>query len=145
MKNNLLIDSIQPFNNTFILRLALIVILLFHGLPGMFDGGISDFGNNYLSAKGFGALGIYVAWAIKISHVLAAICLLFNKYVKLASIVTIFILVMGIIMVHGQNGWFVVGEGRNGIEFNVLLIAAFIVCMFPNGLKKATTNDLQNP
>lgn len=133
MKNNPILNLIN--NRTFFLRLALIATLLFHSLGGMFDGGIFRFGNEYLSAKGFGSLGIYVAWAIKLSHVGAAFCLLIDKYVKLAGIITIFIWIMGIIMVHGQHGWFVVGENSNGIEFNVLLIAAILTCMFPKGLK----------
>ena len=31
---------------------------------------------------------------------------------------------MGIVLVHGPEGWFVVGMGRNGVEFSVLLLAA---------------------
>jgi putative oxidoreductase len=41
-------------------------------------------------------------------------------------VVTIFILAMGIILVHGKNGWFVIGGGSNGVEFNLVLIAGFI-------------------
>jgi putative oxidoreductase len=38
--------------------------------------------------------------------------------IKWASIVTIFVLIMGIILVHLEEGWYVVGGGRNGVEFN---------------------------
>jgi putative oxidoreductase len=124
------------FNSTFLLRLGVAIILLMHSIPGMFDGGINNFGKLYLDPIGFSPLGIPIAWAIKLSHVAAAICLLFEKYVKWASIITIFILVMGIIMVHFQEGWFVVGGGRNGVEFNFLLIIVLLTIMFPNGLRK---------
>jgi putative oxidoreductase len=107
-----------------------------HSVPGMFNNGINDFGELYLNPIGFAPLGLPVAWAIKLSHVAAAICLLFEKYVKWASIITIFILVMGIIMVHFREGWFVVGAGRNGVEFNFLMIIVLITIMFPNGLRK---------
>lgn len=50
--------------------------------------------------------------------------------------ITIFILVMGIILVHFKEGWFVVGGGRNGVEYNLLLIVVFVHIMFPNGLKQ---------
>lgn len=136
MKNNTIFKSIGVFNNTFLLRLAVIIILLIHGLGGMFNGGVNQFGNAYLNEMGFAPFGLYIAWAVKISHVVAACCILFQKYIKWASIITIFILVMGIIMVHGQHGWFVVGEGRNGIEFNFLLIFALLTFIFPKGLKK---------
>ena len=31
---------------------------------------------------------------------------------------------MGILLVHAPEGWFVVGAGRNGMEYSVLLIAS---------------------
>lgn len=120
--------------NTLILRIAVAVILLVHGMGGMFNNGVNDFGNHYLNEVGFAPFGLILAWLIKLSHVVVAICLLVNKYLKPAGIVTIFILVVGIFMVHLQEGWFVVGGGRNGVEFNFLLIAALIVIMFPNGI-----------
>lgn len=124
------------FNSTFLLRVGVAVILLMHSVPGIFNNGINDFGELYLNPIGFAPLGVPIAWAIKLSHVAAAICLLFEKYVKWASIITIFILLMGIIMVHFREGWFVVGAGRNGIEFNFLMIIVLITIMFPNGLRK---------
>lgn len=124
-------------NNTFLLRLSVAIILLFHSVPGMFNNGINDFGNLYLNQIGFAPVGLFLAWAIKLSHVVTAFCLLFEKFVKPVSIITILILIAGIFMVHLPNGWFVVGSGRNGIEFNILLIAVLITIIFPNGLKKS--------
>ena len=46
------------------------------------------------------------------------------------------IIALGIIMVHYQEGWFVVGGGRNGVEFNFILIFVLLTIMFPNGFKK---------
>src|SRR6187549_195493 len=109
-------------NNTFLLRAAVAIILLAHSIPGMFNNGINDFGNLYLNQIGFAPLGVALAWAIKLSHVVSAICLLVEKYVKWACLVTIAVLVGGIILVHFKEGWFVVGGGRNGVEFNFLLI-----------------------
>jgi len=122
--------------NTFLLRLAVAIILLMHSIPGMFNNGVNDFGRFYLNETGFAPLGIPLAWAIKLSHVVAAVCLLLNKYVKPAAIITILILITGIIMVHFKEGWFVVGGGRNGMEFNFLLIVVLLTLIFPNGLKK---------
>ena len=53
---------------------------------------------------------------------------------------TIFILVMGIVFVHFKEGWFVVGGGRNGVEYNLLLIVVLVYIMFPSGLKKSVLN-----
>ena len=33
-------------------------------------------------------------------------------------------LVAGIVMVHARAGWFVVGSGRNGVEYSVVLIVS---------------------
>jgi len=126
----------MKLNNTFLLRITVVAILLMHSIPGIFNNGINDFGNLYLNQVGFAPIGLVLAWAIKISHIVAAICFLFEKYVKWAGIVTIIILLVGIFMVHLQDGWFVVGGGRNGIEFNVLMIVVILTIMFPNGLKK---------
>ena len=121
--------------NVFLLRLAVSIILLMHSVPGIFNNGINEFGKFYLNEIGFSPLGVPIAWVIKLSHVLCAICLLLNKYVKPASIITILILIAGIIMVHFKEGWYVVGGGRNGIEFNFLLICVLLTIMFPSGFK----------
>ncbi|MBK8496277.1 MAG: DoxX family membrane protein [Chitinophagaceae bacterium] len=97
---------------------------------------LKDFGNFYLDEIGFSPVGVPLAWAIKLSHVLCALCLLFNKFTKPAAILTILILIAGIILVHFKEGWFVVGAGRNGIEFNFLLIVVLITILLPKGLKK---------
>ena len=108
-----------------ILRIPLIVILIMHSIPGILDGGVNIFGREYLDKIGFAPFGLTIAWSIKISHVLCAVLLALNRYILLASLITIFVLIMGIVMVHYPEGWYVVGGGRNGIEFNILLIAVF--------------------
>ncbi|BFM44836.1 hypothetical protein CFS9_34770 [Flavobacterium sp. CFS9] len=124
-------------NGNLLLRTAVAIILLTHSVFGMFNNGINDFGNLYLNQIGFAPFGVFLAWSIKLSHVVAAFLLLINKYVKPAGFVTILILIMGIILVHFQEGWFVVGGGRNGAEYNFLLIIVLIVIMYPNGFKKS--------
>lgn len=124
--------------NLFLLRLAISVILLMHSVPGIFNNGINEFGKFYLSEIGFSDLGVPVAWALKISHIVCAFCLLLNKYVKPASVLIILILIAGIIMVHFKEGWYVVGAGRNGMEFNILLICALLTIMFPDSIKTSS-------
>jgi putative oxidoreductase len=124
-------------NGILLLRIAVALILLTHSVFGMFNNGINDFGNLYLNQIGFAPFGVFLAWSIKISHVVAALLLLLNKYIRAAGFVTIFVLIMGIILVHFQEGWFVVGGGRNGMEYNFLLIIVLLVIMYPNGFKKS--------
>ncbi len=113
-----------------VLRFSVAIILLIHSLQGMFNNGVNNFGNLYLNEIGFAPIGLYLAWAIKLSHVVAAISLIFNKFILVTSLVTIGILIAGIFMVHLPNGWFVVGGGTNGVEYNFLLIAVLISLIF---------------
>jgi len=111
---------------TLVLRLALAAVFFMHGIPSIFTGAVNNFGNQYLNTVGFAPIGLPLAWAIKLSHVACAILLILNRYIRPAAFVTIPILVAGIIMIHAAEGWFVVGGGRNGVEFNVLLISALV-------------------
>jgi putative oxidoreductase len=113
-----------------VLRITIAIVLLSHSIVGMFDGGINDFGNFYLNKVGFAPYGVIIAWVIKLSHVACALLLILNKYIRLACFATIFILIMGIIMVHFKEGWFVVGGGRNGVEYNFVLIAVLLAIVF---------------
>ncbi|MEW5677290.1 DoxX family membrane protein [Flavobacterium enshiense] len=120
--------------STLLLRISVAVILIMHCVPGMFNNGIYDFGKLYLDTMGFAPFGLAIAWTIKLSHLITAVLLLLNRYLKLAGWVTIFILVVGIFMVHLPDGWYVVGGGRNGVEFNFLLIFVLLAIMYPNGI-----------
>jgi len=124
----------KAFDQTFLLRFAVAVILIMHSVPGMFNNGINEFGKFYLNEVGFSPVGVPLAWAIKLSHVICAALFLLNKYIKPACMVTILILIAGIFMVHLKEGWFVVGGGRNGVEFNFLLIFVLLAIVFPNGI-----------
>ena len=123
-------------HNTFLLRIAVAVIFASHSVFTILDGSINNFGRLYLDTVGFAPLGIYIAWMVKLTHLISVPLLIMNKYVKPVAIVNMVILVVGIFMVHLPEGWFVVGGGRNGVEFNFLLIFALLTIMFPNGLRK---------
>jgi putative oxidoreductase len=129
------LKTLNPTN--LLLRLALAAILLMHSIPGMFNGEINAFGT-YLDAVGFTPVGLYVAWAIKLSHVGAAICFMLRRFTLIAGVITNIIFITGIFMVHLKEGWYVVGGGFNGIEFNILLIAVVTYLMFYD--YKRTTN-----
>lgn len=118
----------------FLLRFAIAVILLMHAVPSIVSGDVNAFGNEYLREQGFGAMGLPLAWLIKISHLAGAILLLANRWILPTALVTIVILIAGIWMVHLPHGWYVVGGGSNGVEFNFLLIFALLNLILP--LKK---------
>jgi putative oxidoreductase len=123
--------------NLSFLRIAIIIIFLVHSLAGMFNNGINNFGNLYLNQVGFAPIGLPLAWAVKLSHIALAYSLLTDKYLKATSFITIFILIVGIFMIHIKEGWFVVGGGRNGVEFNFLLIMTLLTLVYPDALKNS--------
>ncbi len=122
--------------HTFLLRATIAIVLLTHGIPSIITGDVNLFGNLFLNQNGFAPLGVPLAWLIKLSHIVCAILLILNKYIKPSCIVVIFILVMGIALVHLKDGWFVVGGGRNGIEYNVVLINMLVFIMYPEGFTR---------
>jgi putative oxidoreductase len=121
-------------DNTFLLRLTIAITLLAHSIPSIVTNDVYNFGAFYLNKSGFDPIGVPLAWIIKLSHVVCAALLLANRYVTFAAYSTIVILIGGIIMVHYPEGWFVVGGGRNGMEFNVVLILVLISILYQNKL-----------
>lgn len=126
--------------NLSLLRIGLVIIFLVHSLSGMFNNSINDFGNLYLNQVGFAPFGVLIAWVIKLSHIGFAFSLLTNKYLKFTAIITLLILLSGIIMIHFKEGWFVVGGGRNGVEFNFLLIICILTVLYPKSFLKIKDN-----
>lgn len=115
----------------FYLRLALSVVLLMHSVVSISSGDVNNFGLHYLDRIGFSPFGLYIAWAVKLTHLISVPAIWFDRLIKPVSLCNILIFVFGIYFVHWQNGWFVVGGGTNGVEFNFLLIFCFLNLIFP--------------
>ncbi|PWN71567.1 DoxX family protein [Chryseobacterium phosphatilyticum] len=115
----------------FYLRFALSVILMMHSVISILSGDVNNFGRLYLDTIGFSPVGLYMAWGVKLIHLVSIPLLWFDQCIKPVSWCNMAIFIFGIYYIHWQNGWFVVGGGTNGIEFNVLLIFCFLNLMFP--------------
>jgi putative oxidoreductase len=107
-----------------IVRLGVAVLLGVHGYARAITGGVDGFGG-FLESKGFPA-GVAIAWAITIFEMAGSILLALGRHVRIVAAGFITILAMGIILVHGPEGWFVVGGGRNGVEYSLLLITCLL-------------------
>lgn len=114
----------------FFLRCGLSVILLMHSVVSIASGDVSNFGLLFLDTIGFSPFGLYIAWTIKLTHLVSVVLLWIDALIRPVAIFNILIFIFGIYYVHWQNGWFVVGGGTNGIEFNILLICGFLQLMF---------------
>lgn len=108
-----------------LLRAGTALIMIVHGVARATLGIVDDFGVG-LNAWGFPA-GFALAWTITIVEIAGGAALAAGVLVRPLCGWFIFQLAMGIYLIHGKVGWFVVGAGRNGAEFSVLLILCLIV------------------
>jgi putative oxidoreductase len=106
-----------------LLRVALAAMLAVHGVYRIAAGGVAPFGE-FLASRGFPA-GAAIAWAISIFEIAGAALLASGRLVTTVSALFAVQLLFGIWLVHASHGWFVVGGGRNGVEYSVTLIAGF--------------------
>lgn len=103
------------------LRVVVALIMIVHGIARARLGIVDDFGG-FLTSRGF-PVGVQIAWAITLFEICGGIVLAWGRWVRALAVVFSLELAAGIVMVHMPEGWFVVGAGRNGMEYSVLLIA----------------------
>lgn len=118
-----------------ILRITTALFMLAHGLARLFvPDGVSGFGS-FLGLQGF-PFSLALAWLLTILELAGAALLISGYAVRAAAAFYIAELFAGILLVHGENGWFVVGITNGGMEYNVLLIVCFLLvfmtCKKPN-------------
>lgn len=135
-------NRIKIWNSPFLLRSGVAVIFLSHSLHGIFTGNdVNDFGNLFLNKIGFAPFGVFLAWSVVVSQIITSLLLIANKVVKISCIINILILVAGIITVHFAEGWYVVGAGRNGMEFSfILIVVLFTIIISDRKIREQTIN-----
>ena len=106
------------------LRAVLAGLIAAHGWARLLAGGVVPFGG-WLDSQGI-PFGPVVAWAITVFEIAGTPLLLLGRFVFPLTVVYAAIYAVGIVMVHAKAGWFVVGLGRNGAEYSVLLIATLL-------------------
>jgi len=117
-------NLLKPTHSIAALRMMIGIIILLHAAVRIFNNSLPVFGN-FLDAKGL-PFGFYLAWAVTIFELVGSVLVFFRQFVKVFCIGEIIILLIGIIIVHWQNGWFVVGMTLGGIEYNVVLITVLL-------------------
>jgi len=107
-----------------LIRLALAGLLAAHGWARLIGGGVVPFGN-WLDSQGI-PFGFAVAAGVTAMEIIGTPLLALRKWVFPLAIAYAAIYAVGIVMVHAKAGWFVVGAGRNGMEYSVLLIVCLL-------------------
>jgi len=115
------IDNLfKPTYSIAALRMMMGIVFLLHAGVRIYNNTLPGFGD-FLQGKGF-PLGFYLAWAVTLFELTGGILMFFRFFVKIFCIGEMIILITGIITVHSENGWFVVGRSLNGVEYSVVLI-----------------------
>lgn len=111
-----------------LLRLTLAALLAAHGWARLLSDAVAPFGA-WLDGLGF-VVGPVIAWAVTLYEMVASVLLAVGLFVFPVALGFAAIYLAGLILVHAPVGWFVVGLGRNGMEYSVLLIVALICVAF---------------
>jgi putative oxidoreductase len=107
------------------LRAAVASVFVIHGIARVILGGVVPFGQ-FLTASGLPA-GVAIAWTLTVVEIVGGIALGLGVAVKPLVAWFAVQIAVGIVMVHGQAGWFVVGAGRNGAEYSALILVCLLV------------------
>lgn len=107
-----------------LLRFTLAGLIAAHGWARWLGGGVQPFGD-FLASQGV-PLGLAVAAAVTAFEIVGTLLLAARRAVAPLALIYAAIYACGIVLVHAKAGWFVVGRGRNGAEFSVLLIVTLL-------------------
>ncbi len=110
-----------------ILRVVIGVVFVAHGAPKLFGGGVEGL------AEMLGGLGVPLAgvsaWIVTLLEFFGGLALVVGFLVVPVALLLSFHMLMGIVLVHAPNGFYVIGPGQGGVEFNLLLIAGLLTLM----------------
>lgn len=110
------------------LRIVIAALLAIHGWYRWIEDGVAPFGE-WLTGQGV-PMGPYVAAGVTGYEIVATVPLALGWRVPGLCLGFCAIYAAGLAMVHWPAGWFVVGGGRNGMEYSVLLIACLGILAF---------------
>lgn len=75
----------------------------------------------WLDSLGF-PFGLGIAWGVTLAEILGTPLLALRRFVFPLCCIYMAIYATGLVLVQWPAGWFVVGLGRNGMEYSVLLL-----------------------
>lgn len=110
-----------------IVRVVTGVIFVAHGAPKLFGGVGGTAG--FLDQLGVPIAGFF-AWVVTLLEFFGGIALILGLVVVPVALLLSVHMLTGIILVHAKNGFYVIGPGQGGVEFNLLLISALLLMVF---------------
>jgi putative oxidoreductase len=108
-----------------ILRVTIALIFAAHAAARIAFETIPIFGE-FLESKGLPA-GNALVWGITAFEIIGGILLALGYMQRLIAYLLIVLLIVGIVLIHAQLGWWVGEHGDGGMEYSVALIAGLLV------------------
>ena len=118
-------QSLRDAHSIIAWRVVLATLIAIHGGYRFASGGVPLFGA-WLESQGW-PFGMAIAGTVTAIEILGTPLLAFGRAQFVLCLVYAAIYSVGLVIVHWPFGWFVVGAGRNGMEYSVLLIASFLI------------------
>jgi putative oxidoreductase len=121
----------QPFpfislkHSLVLLRIFTAGIFIAHAAVRIGGGTITRFGD-FLNNHGF-THGITWVWGITLFEIIGGTLLAIGFFTRWLSAGFIILLLVGIVIIHAANGWFVGEHGSGGSEYSAVLIVALLV------------------
>lgn len=110
-----------------LLRVSISLVFFSHAIMRLLNGTIDRFGS-FLNVKGL-LFGTALVWMITAFELIGGILLAFGKFTQLVCLGFLVILIMGVVLIHFSQGWFVGEHGTGGMEYSFILIMALITVM----------------
>ncbi len=112
-----------------VLRATVALVFMAHAAVRLANGSVPQFGA-FLESRGF---PYGTAWVLAVSayEIAGGLLLALGVQIRCVCVGLAVIVLMGIVLIHAQQGWFVGEHGTGGMEFSVLLLAALGVLVAP--------------
>lgn len=107
------------------LRIATPLFFMAHAAMRIANGSIPQFGG-FMETLGF-PFGVPLVWAISLVELICGVMIIVGFQVRWAATALFAIAVIGIVLIHFGNGWWVGEHGTGGMEYSVALIVMLLV------------------
>lgn len=113
-----------------LLRIGTASLFLAHAVVRLLNGTVGQFAD-FLNNKGF-VIGLPLVWVITFFEIVAGTAMMLGYYTRWMALGFIIMLVMGIVIIHAEFGWFVGEHGTGGMEYSVALIFSLLTIAAPD-------------